>query len=266
MLRLHRRNRIGFGLVFCALLLGCSTAEEILKKDDSAQVLLERKVGQEMAQKLESKLKFISSFEVEEYLKSLAESLFSGIPSRKRFSVRIRLIQQKKSEKWAHLSLPGNRIYLSLPLLKTYEYEAEFAAALALEFARIEVELGKIHPSLRVSISQGVGQDGKTEKIPTREEVDEEDPEAKAEKLRKEPFDIMRHAVEILYNSGYDARAMVTFYKKLEQNSGKVSVGLDTLRELAEECRRKVSSISPLRNPIKQSMHFLTVRKRIHEL
>lgn len=229
-------------------ILGCSTVVVEEKKDDiKVRVLRESRIGQKLALSLERKINIVKDPKLDRYFTTLGESLLSVTPELNAFPLQVRVFRQKKTQKLSHYSLPGNRVYLSLDLLKIYEFENEFAAALAIEMGRL---MGKVVL-------------GRVDGIPEKEYFNRH---GLFEVSLEGETAALQNAIEILYRAGYDPRGMVTLYQKMDQNSGKVLLDKDLIDELIEESRRKVASSSPLRNPIVQSAKFLEIRQRVQGL
>src|SRR5689334_23187022 len=102
--------------------------DEIVKRD---QV-----VGNNLAPRFETYLRFKKDTEVSLFLRKLAEKLVEPTPELIGSPVGIWLIDNKKN-KWNSYGLPGNRIYLPTGMLGKLEYENEVAASIALQFGHL---------------------------------------------------------------------------------------------------------------------------------
>jgi predicted Zn-dependent protease len=240
--------RLGFLASLGVLVIsGCSTPPVPPKKNDLEQVVRQSKLRQKLAHTFEHDFKFIKEPMLERYFRELGDALLKATPELNTFPIQVRVFRQKKSQKWRNYSLPGNRIYLSLDLLRTYEFENEFAAAVALE-------LGHLQGKEILAMQEGISENEYFKRLRLFDSTMEDEVAA------------LRNAIGILYRAGYDSRGIVTLYQKMKENSGKVFLDKGWIGELIEESRRWIATASPLRNPIVQSGKFLDVRQRIRGL
>src|SRR5687767_14784032 len=120
-----------FSAMFCVLLavggtciLGCSTSSPI--QPDNQEVIVRRNqtLWSEVARILDSQIKYKNDTEVSVYLRNLSQSLLDSHLGKKGAPIGVWLIYPH-SGKWISLNLPGNRIYLSVELLKQLQFENE---------------------------------------------------------------------------------------------------------------------------------------------
>lgn len=228
-------------------LVGCTTVPEVPKKDEKEQAIAESRISQKLAHNFEKGRIFVKAPLVENYFSNLAQALVLASPALKGPVARVKIFREKSQKHWRNYGLPGNRLYLSLELLRVYEFENEFAAMLALELGHLE---------------------GKRVLDPVDGQVKEDvlDRFGISETTLETEVTALRNAIGILYRAGYDSRGLITLYQKMEKNSGKVFLAKAWISQLIEESRRGIAASSPLRNPIVQSLKFVEIHGRIQSL
>ena len=126
------------GLIF--LVVGCASPSPIQVVSPEEIQRRDQAVGLEIAQQFESGLSFVRNQAVSIYLRTLATNLLESTPELRGSPVGIWLLQGRQGrrrEKWRSYALPGNRIYLSVELLREIEFENEIAAEIAIQFSHL---------------------------------------------------------------------------------------------------------------------------------
>ncbi len=270
----------GFSIVL-ALACGavsCATSGPIEKPiTDGERVEKEKAFGAGLARDFEPQLKFRQDQEVLVYLRGLAEALAQVSPELKEAGVGIFVIKDR-DQLWRDFALPGNRIYLSVGLLKTFEFENELAAAIALQFGHI-IRHDVLQSMIRLAdpgVQMAIKDYGPTHypeiegllAVPDGQEkkVDYFSPKGVFAFPNEVYMNATEQAVGIMYRAGYDPRGLIAFWERHAQSKGHSPHDSELLAKLIEKTRRAIALYSPLRNPIVRSQAFLSVQKRIRKL
>ncbi len=242
--RFHFVARLGFFF----LLFGCSTSPVLPLLNHEEIVNRDRALGDEIAQNFKLQFKFKSDFEVLRYLKNLGQELVNSTQQLAEFPVGV-WIFLRNQEKWFSYGLPGNRIYLPLDLLKSLDFENEIAAAMAIQFGHL----------LRRDLAEQISRE---EFIPNAN-IDVNNIFSFPEVANLKATIL---AVGILYRSGYDARGLISLFKRFEKDPDHSPYEKGILEKMIQQARREISMNTPMRNPIVRSQNFLLIQKRMHSL
>ena len=242
---------IGFLLNICA----CSTPPPPVKVDVQERILHDNRLGLQLAQKLEPQLVMKVDVEVAVYLRTLAQKLSENSVELKSSPVGVLLVANGK-KKWMSFSLPGNRIYLSLGLLKKLEFEHEVAAIMAIELAHI----------LRRTPLERLEGPTYVQKPVEMESLRFFGPDGIFSYSDQAEFEAVKVAAELLYKAGFDSRGLVGVWEVLRSHLDKSPYGADMLDKLLEKSREAIALYTPLRNPIVKRDVFISIRKRIKRL
>ncbi|MGZ6332136.1 MAG: hypothetical protein ACXWP5_05920 [Bdellovibrionota bacterium] len=246
-----------FSVLCAALLLGsCASTPSQNPTSAIEQRNQDIAAGAALASQLETHLRFKQDRAVDSFLRHLASALLSGAPALSGGEEpALRLIHDLDS-RWRNLGLPGNRIYLSVGLVKRLEFENELAAAVALQFGH----LARRDPESRIEQLKADAPDTPPEKLRYFGEqgifsyTDEMEAVAASD------------AVGILYRSGYDPRGVISLLEIYRTNPAKSPYGGAALEKMIESARATIAQNAPLRNPVIRSQAFLEIHKRIQRL
>lgn len=263
--------------------LGCSPRSPLLSPlSQEERIRKDRILELELSQQFESDLKFWKDEEVTRYLEQLAHNLVNGCSEIEGDSVKVSLIQNAKA-KWTNFGLPGNRLYLSVGLLKSLKYENEVAAAIAIQLAHIQRKhvLKHVVVALRKSNKKGPEETSESDTTPEAKLSLDSLSNNSVEYLssldffgdgsafdysEEEEDEAIHTAAKILYRAGYDVRGMVALLLLCQDNLEKCPYNGQVIRRLVETTYREIASSAPLRNPIVRSRSFLHIQKRIQRL
>jgi predicted Zn-dependent protease len=259
---------IAFGAVMEG---GCSTST---KPPSSASISAEKAGAEQVRPKkiekgIESQLKLKKDKEVTAYLEKIAKTLLDGTPELQNAPVKVSLILDK-DRKWRNYALPQNRIYLSVSLLKKFEYENEVAAMIAKELSHLmrkhaavkkETELAGVAIT-HVSLKMLQKETSRAFSAPVYS-----NPRENFDFSEQKEIEAIQTSVGILYRAGYDARGLISLCEKFQNNPKHSPYRTKALLdEMRDEARKEISLFAPLRNPIVQSQNFLLIKKRIQLL
>lgn len=235
-----------------SVLGSCTVPEEKPALTLEERIRADNQQGEGLSQRFEEKIQIKNETEVTVFLRKIAVKLSQSQLELKAAPVGVFLISNP-NQRWANYSLPGNRIYISLELLKEIEFENEAAAAIAIELSHIY----KRWVLEKVARRNPVGANGpivaeKPKFFGSRGLFEYTDAEWE---------ESLSEAVKLMYRAGYDPRGMVTFLKKYEKK-----MDPKKLSRLLETVRSTVVSLAPLRNPVVRTEAFMNLRQRIERL
>lgn len=160
-----------------------------------------------------------------------------------------------------NFGIPGNRIYLSRPLIKVIDYENELAAAVAYELAHIsnrtlvtrltkyrQLHGGQKNPTVPLDTVPLFGSHGIFEFT------------------EDEYASVCESAVFLLYQAGFDPRGLVSLWTRYENMGGKSPFDKKTLSKLLDGTRMALTRSEPLINPVVRSNEFIEMKKRLENL
>ena len=228
----------------------CGTVPERPEVSQEEQVKIDVYQGRELSHGLERYLKVHKDLEVTVFLRNLAQKLVDATPALSVMPIGVLLIHSP-DQLWQSYALPGNKLYLSIGLLKQMKFENEVAAVLAVQLAHL---LGRHVLKIQATSSKKI--------LPS-------------EYLKKNglfAFGLNEHleacetAVGILYRAGIDARGLVSLWTKYQENPQRSPYSSLELENLMEKTRQTIALNLPLRNPVVRSEAFVKVKKRIDRL
>jgi predicted Zn-dependent protease len=265
-----RPSRTAAALIRSAFLAGlcaltaCSTIPEKRRITPQEQVQQDQSLGVKISAPFESHLKLKQDMDVAVYLRKIGANLAEMTPELKGSPLGIFLMKDEKLQpRWRCYGLPGNRIYLSVGLLRGLEFENEVAAAISVEFA---------HILLRHAVTR-------FEKL--RNPQDSNAPIVAGDSLTAADYfgtngifafeddDVVaafRSAVLIMYRAGYDPRGLTALLSRFEKNPAKSPYPASLIARVEQQTRQEIAQYAPLRNPIVRSEAFVSVQKRIRRL
>jgi predicted Zn-dependent protease len=242
--------------VILMTLAGCATPPPAPLLTPEEQIRQDLNTGVSLAQDFESRVSLKRDVEVAVYLRQLAQALADPTPELARSPLGVFLIREGKG-KWRTYSLPGNRIYLPVELLRELGFENEIAALIAVEFGHL---LGR--DSVRRLAELRDPRENAPAPAPARI-FGENGIFAFTEAER---IAAAERAVDILYRAGYDPRGLVSVWQKYRAHPDRSPLDAGTLGKLQEATRRAIATRAPLRNPVVRSAAFITIQKRIRRL
>jgi predicted Zn-dependent protease len=242
-----------------ALLSGCATPPPPETQSTEERERRDQDLGTRLSEEFERKVAQKKDADVTVYLRAVAEKLVLATPELKDAPVGVLLIQDRDG-KWRNYGLPGNRIYLSVGLLRRVEFENELAAALALELAHV------LH---RHAVSR-VPQDGpgpRPDGVPSTSGSPEFfGPAGIFAYSETERLAAVETAVGVLYRAGFDPRGLVSLWQRYQGAAAESPFEAGTVMRLLERTRQVVARLAPLRNPVVRSDEFVGIQKRIRRL
>ncbi len=237
------------------------TVTQPLKKEDLVQ--RDNYQGLEFVPKLEKQLKIKQDIEVSVYLKKLADTLVSSTPELLKTPIGVILFQEK-NHVWKNYSLPGNRVYLSLDLIKHLEFESELASAIAFELAHI---LNRHSIVLYEKNKKNLEENENGEFLDAQNKsIDFFSPHGIFAFSEENLLVSTEVCIGVLYRSGFDPRGIGEFWKKHLTNLKYSPYDNDTLNKLIEHSRQNIALYTPLRNPVVRSHKFISIQKKIQKL
>lgn len=204
--------------------------------------------GRELAQRFESAAQFRNDAAVNAYLNELGQALAHSDPELRELDLRIFVVSRVSGSPgaWRNHGLPGPRVYVSATLLKTLKFENELAAAVAFELGHVRARTLIKRLSNGNEALFGAG--------------------AVFDFTDVENLAALEPAMEMLYQSGFDPRGMVSLLLRYEKDPRKSPIPVGQVPGLLENTRRIIALHAPLRNPIVRSERFLAIQQRIQKL
>lgn len=241
------------------VLAGCATpppapvvtAEEKARADIS--------LGHRFAEELQARFKMRTDVEVNVYLRGLAQKLADSTPDLRKSPVGVFVIEDRDAI-WKNYALPGNRLYLSLGLIKKLEFENELAAVMAIEFAHV-LNRDALN---RIEMIAQQGVQPVSELSPNN--VPFFGPGGLFAFSDESRVAAAEQAVDILYAAGVDPRGVVSLLADYRANPKVSPYDPALIRRLTEAARQAIAELAPLRNPLVKSDAFLSIQKRIKRL
>jgi predicted Zn-dependent protease len=156
------------------------------------------------------------------------------------------LIQPVESQ-WRSYAIPGEGLYLSTAILRGVRLEAEVAALIAIELSHLDrgLLLKQLEPSASLPPNLSIDAFSFSE---------------------EEELDSVDTAVDLLYQVGYDPRALVSLLQFFDKNRKSAPYSSDLIKKLIEKSRRTIALRAPLSNPILRSAEFARIQKGIRKL
>ncbi len=247
-----RRIFLVVGLV-SGLIFGCAVPKHTA--DEAIKAQKERAMSQKLGVRFESMVDKVNSKTLSNYLETvftrLQESSPSVIPIDNSLLLRIEILKRIPQNKWSNFAFPNRGFYLSLGLLKTFEYESEIAAVLAIQMAHLNQRdlLEKV--SLVSQPGPDVGFFGSKGVFAFSQENE---------------VSAIKSAVGILYRAGYDSRGVISVCERYKENLKKSPYSNEALDVFIETARREIALYSPVRNPIVRTSEFIKMNRLLRNL
>lgn len=242
-----------------ALGMGCATpVARPVQLTMQEQLNYDHAASRGWAAEIEGQLEIVHDIEVDVALRQFAGKLVALRPALAAAPIGVLVFKNSDSRLPPVFSIPGNRIYVSRELLKSFTFENELTAALAVECGHL---LGR-HAIARASPVSSV-KEGTLEPA-VGSKVDFFSPAGVFAFPISQHLEATREASRILYEAGYDPRGLVSYLRKLQTQR----VGLESgaLVHMENAARDEISHVPPLRNPVVRTEAFLRVQGRIRKL
>ncbi|MFZ9595382.1 MAG: M48 family metalloprotease [Bdellovibrionia bacterium] len=264
-LSFKRASLFWFGIFFIS-----ACASSVSPPEVSPEERLRRDPGfnSQLSDQLERRLKIKKDPVVSIFLRKVAVQLaessseFNGAP------LGVWLFQDEKG-KFSSYSLPGNRIYLSVDLLRNLRFENEVAAVLGIQLGHL------LQRDLLLRYLKG-SQLKSQARLTSSLSVFPED-------LGATSFDYWgfnglfafdeeaylsaaKISVSLLYQAGYDPRGILSLFKIFQNNSKQSPYELSTISKMIEQVRFEIAKQPPLLSPIVRSQAFVEIQRRMQNL
>jgi predicted Zn-dependent protease len=252
---------------------GCATPPIEKTITPAERIQRDQALGAGLARQFEARLKLKSDDKaVLIYLGELTKRLGAASDDLKSAAIAVQVISDRGG-RWRDYSIPGNRVYLSVGLLKAVKYENELAAALAVELAHLLAR----HVPQRIQAARAASSASQPADYPSIEglvpstaglgrETDFFSPTGLFAFPDEYMLETVEPAVGILYRAGFDARGLVSLWGLYRSNPAHSPLEGGILDKLTEKTRTVIAEYSPLRNPIVRSQAFIAIQKRIKRL
>lgn len=250
-----------YGLMLSTIIVfSCATPPPPPQMTIQERVKRDNVLGNKIAEDFQGRISFKNDVELSVYLRKIAELLIHTKEELRDAPIGIFIVQDREGQ-WQNFSIPGNRIYLSLGLIQTFQFENELAAAIAFELANI----------LRRHLVRHL-------ELTNREEGSTLAEEISPSKLSyfgpggvftfndDDYISSIEPATSMLYQAGFDPRGLNSIWQKMKDNPKASSFYPATLDRLLAETRTAIAEFPPLRNPVVRSKNFLKMKKRIQQL
>jgi predicted Zn-dependent protease len=251
-------------LLLLSLVWGCSTPplpapirlEERIRQDNA--------VGQKLAGEIEPRLRLKNDVEVSVYLRRLAVRIAERSDELKDSPLGVLFVSAPGQ--WRNFAIPGNRIYLSVELMRQLEFENEAAAAIAMELGHLisrdlVIRLERLSDTSRADSSlrgEAIsGDDGVPQFF---------GPGGALNFSADENIRATETGINIMYQAGIDPRGMVRLLSRYMDHIQYSPYDKQMLEKLLETSRQSIASFAPLRNPIVSSDSYEEIKKRIMKL
>jgi len=233
-------------LFFSGLFVACTYPE--LKKEETIQetVKKDEATGAKLAPQFEQNFHKKRDKKVEAYLTDLTKRLAHNVQDLGTNSFQVTLLDDRRL-RWTNYNLPTSRVYLSVGLIRSINFENEIAAGIALELA---------HLRKRDVATQ----------LSTAGKIDFSEADSVFAYTEKTQLGAIENAVDLLYQAGFDPRGLVTLFQIYQKNPTHSPYSEAMLVRFLEKTRRTLAAYTPLRNPVVRSQNFLLIRKRIQTL
>lgn len=249
-------------LVAAASLFSCAGPEPRREVTLEERIREDNRIGQEMSADFESRIDLKKNVEVSIYLRKVAQRLADISPELRGAPLGVFLVQDSKSANWKNYSLPGNRIYLSVNVIKRLDYENELAGLMAFELSHI---LNR-HVLARLQEEQVLKEKGTDGGILPSKKVDFFGGSGLFSFTDENRIQSAETAVSLMYKAGYDPRGMVGLWNRYTSFGSKSPYEPELLSKLVEKSRESIAYFAPLRNPVVRSDAFLSMKRRIESL
>ena len=232
---------------------GCASQPQVVLPTEGVKLEREFFLREQLSQKAEKHFTLKSNPTVEAYVARLISQLMAASNlEEQRAVVKVFLVDDENGV-WRSLSIPENRFFLSLGILKTVEFEHELASLLSMQ---ISLLTRKVVLNLMSSIESS--REASSPHHLTWESV-------LNSSLEEEQASI-GPAIELLYKAGFDPRGMVSLYDRYALTPDHSPYSRKTRDLYIEMMKQEISKFPPLRNPIIRSEEFLLMKQRIKKL
>lgn len=235
--------------IVAAALVSCTTVPPPKPLSVQEQVQLDVAAGSKLLGRIEPVLPRKEEPELSRYLVGIGTRLSQSSLELRSAPLKVFLIDSLRSS-WKSVAIPGNRVYVSIPLLKKAQFENEVAAILALELSH----LVKRHSLRHIErVGAAALEDPFSDQGPFAFNL-------------QEMLDSTASAVALLYSSGYDPRGLVTYWEVFRDHPESSPYSESAIEELLRKTRESIALYGPLRNPIVRSETFIKMERRIQKL
>ena len=213
---------------------------------------------------LRSGIRPLRAAETKIYLESLASSLHWGVSDFSWVKPDVELFRPL-GKFFRNFSLPDGlsskrQIFLSTSLLKQIEYENELVGTLAVEIFHLRHktwfqrawQVLQVDPKYDFKNFYSVRQNSINQGILAG--------------WNQMEIDAFRSSVQVLYQSGYDPRGVVSLLQIYKKNVDWSPFDEKLVDVMIEVVRKEIAGFPPLRNPVIQSNRFLKIKERIRRL
>lgn len=273
-------HRILFLLLFLA---SCASPPPAKKISLSERIEFDREIGDEILKQLEPKLSLKKENVLQGYLKRVGQTLADKTPDLHIPEVKVFLLSENRPDlQGESFAVPGGHVFLSIPVLKTLNYESEVSAYLSIQMGRLLKEqvlnyIRKNPAAESRSEPSTVAGLGPLRTLRPPENLIPFDSGGMFEFKAVQDEEAIDAAFGVLYAGGYDTRGMIRFLQSLirvadshpqwlEGNSRIAGLRVAGLTDLLEYARKRIVFQPPLRNPIVQSPEFLAIKQRLGKL
>lgn len=269
---LRSRIAAACALIAAASLISCATPPPPRQETIKEKVRREKVLGVELASQFENGIRIRKDSELEVYLRKLTLSLSAEMPELADAGAGVILVDDIQG-KWRSFALPGNRIYLSVSLLKKFSYENEVAALIALQLGHLQgahlldriyqknSETGAKEVSATKEVSTLAPQPGT---LPNK--IDFFGPGGAFDFTEEQVFQAITTAVPLLYDHGYDPRGVLSIWKAHAANLKRSPYDEIMVSKAGTRTRNVLAERPPLRNPVVNRESFKRILKRIEKL
>jgi Zn-dependent protease with chaperone function len=264
--------RVRFSLIALILLSMTALAQRTpVKPATGGNPADDIKIGQEVARDAEKKLVLIPNRDANAYITTLGQRLLINAPNPNRFPFTFKLVDEKEINAFA---LPGGPIYINRGVIEAADNEAQVAGVMGHEIAHVllrhgasQVRRGGLLGGLAGIVGAVAGDSTIGQIIGTGAAFGANAYLMKYSREAEANADLM--GTQMLYDSGYDPKAMAEFFEKLakENKGSKVGEFLSNhpnpgnrVANVNDEIRRIGP---PLRNPQYDSADFQRIKRTL---
>jgi hypothetical protein len=242
-----------------------------VKPDSGGSPADDIKLGQDAAREIEKELVLIPNRDANTYITSLGQRLLSKAPNPSRFPFTFKIVDDKSINAFA---LPGGPIYMHRGAIESADNEAQIAGVMGHEIAHVLLRHGAAQQRKGgflgglAGIVGAVAGDGRLGQVVGMGAAMTANLKLLSYSREAEAnADLM--GTQMLYDSGYDPKAMAEFFEKLasENKGSKVGEFLSNhpnpgnrVANVNDEIRRIGP---PLRNPKYDSAEFQRVKRTL---
>ena len=252
-----------FLFVFSASYFAGCAALPVQAPSEKQEVVTRREqiIAARVAQIVEKQVQVDSYPEAERWLCALTSQLgaTAGATSRlfmTQLPQRCSLIRPV-DKRWLSLVVPSQALYVSTALLKEAHFEAEVAAEIAIQLGHIV----RNHFGVRLEQEKWSEFTSEADLGVHLGQTQVFGPAGILTYNDQEHLDAVESAVELMYQAGFDPRAVISLLQIYEKNPAHSSESSELLQKLMEKARRTIALRAPLRNPILRTAEFFKIQK-----